>query len=89
MSEALEDRAKKFLDIQSYGALIPETRRIWTAWLVGFAEQETKRELARCKAKKTICPRCGSWIAEGYVELIEEDGRQLSGCRVCEGEWEA
>ena len=37
---AIEERAKKFLDIQSYGALIPETRRMWTAWLVGFAQQE-------------------------------------------------
>jgi hypothetical protein len=34
------ERAKAFLDIQSYGALIPETRRLWTAWLVGFAQKE-------------------------------------------------
>lgn len=42
MSETtLEDRAKKFLDVQSYGSLIPETRRLWTAWLMGFADKET------------------------------------------------
>ena len=38
--EARIERATKFLDLQSYGSLIPETRRLWTAWLIGFAEQE-------------------------------------------------
>lgn len=37
----LEDRAKKFLDLQTYGTLIPQTRVMWTAWLVGFVEKET------------------------------------------------
>jgi hypothetical protein len=37
---AMIERAKKFLDLQTYGNMIPETRLLWTAWLVGFAQKE-------------------------------------------------
>jgi hypothetical protein len=40
VEEAMIERAKKFLDLQTYGNLLPETRLLWTAWLVGFAKKE-------------------------------------------------
>lgn len=61
------ERANKFLDIQSYGALIPETRRLWIAWLVGFAEQELE-----------ACQDCGDGGSKHYKRIPR--GCSVKGC---------
>lgn len=79
---SLEDRAKKFLDMQSYGNMLPETRRIWTAWLIGFTQQETATvEADNARLQEALAEAIeeiedwGSYASEYFQEKHDLKGR--------------